>query len=266
MPRRFRSGIVKVKVKFRDSADDSCARLVLGYNAETEDYFSVGIGGYKFAYVSDICIGNRAWRAHKVQGTISQVMANREYEIEARVSGQRVVLLIDGVEVLADVFPFPLAGDQAGLFAWGPKPVEFRELAMTADDRSLFVVMQFGEPYDSIYTDVVKPVSENSGFTAFRADDVFRPGVILQDIKRGIIESDVILAEITPVNPNVFYELGYAHALGKPTVLLADRKVDKLPFDVSGYRVIFYDNTISGKLEIEATLKKHLDNIKSGTS
>jgi len=94
---------------------------------------------------------------------------------------------------------------------------------------------------------------------------VYRPGVILQDIIRGIVESDVIVADITPTeNPNVFYELGYAHALQKPTILLANRQIEKLPFDVSGYRVIFYDDTIGVKRDIEGTLEKHLESIRCG--
>jgi nucleoside 2-deoxyribosyltransferase len=51
------------------------------------------------------------------------------------------------------------------------------------------------------------------------------------------VRSTVVVAEITPVNANVFYELGYAHALGKQTILLAERG-RTLPFDVSGYRCI----------------------------
>jgi hypothetical protein len=70
----------------------------------------------------------------------------------------------------------------------------------------------------------------------------------------------VVIAEITPVNANVFYELGYAHALGKDTILLAERG-KQLPFDVSGYRCIFYDNTIGGKQHVEESLRKHLRNI-----
>jgi nucleoside 2-deoxyribosyltransferase len=73
-------------------------------------------------------------------------------------------------------------------------------------------------------------------------------------------KSEVIIAEITPVNQNVFYELGYAHALGKPTILLAERG-KQLPFDVSGYRVLIYDNTIAGKRQVEDGLKKHLNSI-----
>ena len=75
----------------------------------------------------------------------------------------------------------------------------------------------------------------------------FKPGIILQDIIRSIVTSDVIVAEVTPANPNVFYELGYAHAIEKPTILLAEKPTDSgrhLPFDISGFRVIFYDNTI----------------------
>jgi nucleoside 2-deoxyribosyltransferase len=86
----------------------------------------------------------------------------------------------------------------------------------------------------------------------------------LQDIVRSIKESDVIIADITPVNANVFYELGYAHAMNKPTILLANRKIEKLPFDVSGYRVIFYDDTIRGRRDIEESLEKHLENVIKG--
>jgi nucleoside 2-deoxyribosyltransferase len=58
----------------------------------------------------------------------------------------------------------------------------------------------------------------------------------------------------------VFYELGYAHALRKPTILLADSSKD-LPFDVRGYRCIFYENSIGGKRKVEEQLRKHLEAI-----
>ncbi|MCY4482640.1 MAG: hypothetical protein OXC12_07180 [Spirochaetaceae bacterium] len=96
-----------------------------------------------------------------------------------------------------------------------------------------------------------------------RADDVFRPGIILQDIINSLLDADLVIAEVTPPNPNVFYELGYAHALAKPTVLLA-RRGGELPFDISGYRVIFYDDSIGGKPQVETTLDMHLANIMRG--
>ena len=70
----------------------------------------------------------------------------------------------------------------------------------------------------------------------------------------------MIIAEITAPNQNVFYELGYAHALNKPTVLLAQRGKE-LPFDIRSYRVIFYEDTIGGKPVVEKTLRTHLHSI-----
>ena len=125
-----------------------------------------------------------------------------------------------------------------------------------------FVVMQFGEPYDSLYSEVIKPGSEGAGFKVERADDVHQPGVILQDIVTSLIESDVIIAEITPPNPNVFYEIGFAHAMNKPTILLAERGRE-LPFDIRSYRCIFYDDRIRGKRGVETALRKHLESITS---
>jgi len=49
--------------------------------------------------------------------------------------------------------------------------------------------------------------------------------------------------------------------MGKTTILLSDKKREKLPFDVSGFRTLFYDNTIAGKGEVEARLRKHLEGI-----
>ena len=67
------------------------------------------------------------------------------------------------------------------------------------------------------------------------------------------------MAEISTQNPNVFYELGYAHALRKPAILLVRRQEgQKMPFDVSGYRAIFYDDSIGGKKAVERTLEQHL--------
>ena len=120
--------------------------------------------------------------------------------------------------------------------------------------------MQFGSPYDQLYNDVIKQVCGEFRLNVIRADDIYHPGVIFQDILQGLDESNVVIADVTPPNPNVFFELGYSHALRKPVILLAERGTE-LPFDVSGYRVIFYDNTIGGKNAVEADLRRYLTNI-----
>ena len=121
--------------------------------------------------------------------------------------------------------------------------------------------MQFTDQFNALFGDVIKPVCDALGIEAYRASDIDRPGVIIQDIIQGLAESQIIVAEITPGNLNVYYELGYAHAMGKPAILLADRGTS-LPFDIRGHRVIFYDNTIHGKSRLEAELRNHLSNIQ----
>ena len=79
--------------------------------------------------------------------------------------------------------------------------------------------MQFSDPYQQLYTDVIQPACKEFGLRAYHVGDVPGPGVILHDIAQGLVEAEIVIAEITPINQNVFYELGYAHALGKPTIL-----------------------------------------------
>ena len=147
---------------------------------------------------------------------------------------------------------------------WGSKPVEFSAVEIVPQIPSAFVVMQLNEQFNELFDEVISPVCQQAGIEAYRASDIYSPGVILQDIIRGLTESYVVIAEITKENPNVFYELGYSHALGKPTILLADQDRSTLPFDVSSYRVICYENTIRGKRVVERELASHLNNILNG--
>jgi hypothetical protein len=239
----------------------SVGRIVFGHNAATGAYFSAGLGGYHVAYLLDEYVPGAGWRGLRTEGSENNLRGETPYDIEVQLRGQRVRLFINSVRVLEGHLPHPLSDDQIGLFAWGDAPVLFRTFSAEADRPEVFILMQFGEPYDTLYRDVIAPVAQAMEFHPYRADDVYRPGLVLQDIIEGLIESEIIVAEITPANPNVFYELGYAHALGKPTILLAERGRE-LPFDIRGYRCIFYDDTIGGKAAVEASLKKHLANIK----
>lgn len=134
------------------------------------------------------------------------------------------------------------------------------EYVFVAGRPRAFVVMQFAEPYDTFYKEVIQSQADAAGFDVIRIDEKAGPGVIFQDIQREIEQAEVIIAEITPANPNVFYEVGYAHALHKPTILLVQRGA-QLPFDIRSFRVVFYNDSIGGKVEVERDLRKHLDAI-----
>jgi len=80
-----------------------------------------------------------------------------------------------------------------------------------------------------------------AGLSPVRADnEIFGTGKIMDQIWSGIHSAKVLVAELTNRNPNVFYELGLAHALQKPVVLVSSNEVD-VPFDLKHIRVIYYD-------------------------
>ncbi len=113
---------------------------------------------------------------------------------------------------------------------------------MDAGD-SCFVMMPFGPPLGTYYEKIYKPAIEKAGITAMRADDdLFGTGKIMDQIWIGINAAKVLVADLTTRNPNVYYELGLAHALQKPVVLISNKQED-VPFDLNHIRVIYYDMT-----------------------
>lgn len=108
------------------------------------------------------------------------------------------------------------------------------------NSRKAFILMPFKEPYEAYYTEIFKPALKAAAYSVSRADDVFTPRPIMLDIQRSILGANLILCEMSERNPNVFYELGLAHAIGKP-VILVSRKEEDIPFDLRHIRVIIYD-------------------------
>lgn len=103
-----------------------------------------------------------------------------------------------------------------------------------------FVLMPFGGWLDDYYEAIYKPAIENAGLEPHRADDLFRPSTIVNDIWSYTKRAKVLLADLSGKNPNVFYELGLAHALAKPAILVAE-SMDEIPFDLRALRIIVYD-------------------------
>jgi hypothetical protein len=106
-----------------------------------------------------------------------------------------------------------------------------------------FVMQPFAAPLGTYYEKIYKPAIEKAGLTPVRADaDIFGTGKIMDQVWTGINAAKVLVAELTSRNPNVFYELGLAHALKKPVVLISSSE-DDVPFDLHHIRVIYYDVT-----------------------
>ena len=260
----FAEGEARVTVNIPHITKDSGAsgRFLIGYRAPNVEYFLVGLGGPAaytlYQYESEI-----GWRPILLCGHVDNLVPNKEYNISVHVRGQRLVFKKDDVPVFEYLFKSPLPLGQLGLFTWGSDPVEFTNFCVRQERGKAFVIMQFAEPYLSLYNEVIKEVAESGRFklkASHAGEGVGR--IILEDIVRGIEEARVVIAEITPANKNVFYEVGYAHALHKPTILLVDEgAVGDLPFDLKVRRCIPYENTIVGKSHVQKELEKHLESI-----
>jgi hypothetical protein len=260
---QLQDGRAWATITFEDLADASVnisAGIVLGFQSEAGSYLNPQLGGWKSAYAMSEFVPGEGWRRIRSAGSIQNLQAGRAYELQIRQVGQRVTLLVDGIQIFEEVLAKPLAGNQVGLYAWGRQKIRFEKLQVVSERPRAFVAMPFEEPFNTMYREVIRPEAELLGLEVIRVDELARPGIIFEEIKREISESKVVIAEITSPNQNVFYELGYAHALNKPTILLARRGGD-LPFDIRSYRVIFYDDTIGGKPEVERSLIKHLRSV-----
>ena len=116
------------------------------------------------------------------------------------------------------------------------------------DEKSCFVISPIGEPdsdtrkrADQILKHVVKPAVAECGYTAVRADEIDKPGIITSQVIQRVVTDPLVIADLTERNPNVFYELAIRHALRKPLVQLI-KKGERIPFDVAGTRTIQIDH------------------------
>jgi hypothetical protein len=122
----------------------------------------------------------------------------------------------------------------------------------------VFVAMPFLKEIDPIYRDHITEVVKNKlTKTLGRADDFYSIHEIMKDVWSAIYYSEVVIADCTGRNPNVFYEIGIAHTLGKKTVLIA-QQMDDIPFDVRHIRNIIYEYTPRGVRQFEKTLEETL--------
>lgn len=105
---------------------------------------------------------------------------------------------------------------------------------------------------------ITEPVSQ-LGYEVIRADKISEPGIITTQIIEYIVDAELVIADLTDHNPNVFYELAIRHAMRKPLVQMI-RKGDIIPFDVAATRVIQFDlhnldSVAAAKEEISSQVK-----------
>lgn len=129
----------------------------------------------------------------------------------------------------------------------------------------IFVLMPFDEDLNDVYKLGIKSAAEEAGAYAERLDEqIFNEGM-LERIFNQINKADVVVADMTGRNPNVFYEVGYAHALGKNIILLT-KSADDIPFDLKHQQHLVYEGSISKLKEMLSTnIKWALEQEKNDT-
>lgn len=137
---------------------------------------------------------------------------------------------------------------------------------MDNDKIFAFVLMPFDKSFDDIYKMGVKETASQLDIVAERVDEqIFQEG-ILERIYRQIDAADIIIADMSDQNPNVFYEVGYSHAKEKICILLTSN-TDDIPFDLKYHRHIVYGNSISNLRDMLTDeliwAKQQIENVKS---
>ena len=138
----------------------------------------------------------------------------------------------------------------------GLKPI-FEITVFDIRDNHCFYLCPFREPFNTIYLDHVIPASLRAGYSIERADEIYGLGPVINDIWKGINSSTLILADISTKNPNVLYEIGIAHTVGKPVIIMT-QSMDDVPFDLRHHRCIVYEYTPRGIKELESRLENTL--------
>lgn len=126
-----------------------------------------------------------------------------------------------------------------------------------------FVMMPFDNSFEEYYKDIYQPAIESCHLQARRADSIYRPSPILHDIWDFINDSELVIADITGRNPNVMYELGLAHAIAKPAIIITNN-INDVPFDLKALRILVYNtNKPSWAIDLKNSIIKSIHEIKS---
>lgn len=107
---------------------------------------------------------------------------------------------------------------------------------------TVFCMMPFNKSFQKTY-ESINAACKKAGFECLRSDTPYNPGNLLKQIVTLILNSEVIVALLDGQNPNVFYEIGIAHCIGKPVFLLANlSRNEEIPFDIKSDRLLLYSN------------------------
>jgi len=142
---------------------------------------------------------------------------------------------------------------------------KFSKLKFIQRENHCFYLCPFSEPFSTVYNDHIVKALKSLDCTVERADEIFGTQPIIEDIWEAINSASLIIADVTGRNPNVMYEIGMAHTVGKPVVIIT-QNIDDVPFDLKHYRCIVYEYTPRGCESLEKRVIATVRFLKSNES
>ncbi|MBL8161222.1 MAG: DUF4062 domain-containing protein [Anaerolineae bacterium] len=129
----------------------------------------------------------------------------------------------------------------------------------------IFMIMPFAASFNPIYHDVVRPVCLELLLTVIRGDEfTSTQGSVIEEVWAALNNCKFVIAEITGGNDNVYYELGVAHTLNKPAILITQaQKPEDVPFDIRHLRYITYENSEAGRARLRDQLKEAITRLRA---
>lgn len=127
------------------------------------------------------------------------------------------------------------------------------------DPTLVSAMMPFDPDFNAVY-ESIREAADNVGLRCKRADDIWENHAIIQDVVSLIDRSRIVICDCTGRNPNVFYEAGIAHTLGREVILIT-QKDDDIPFDLRHLRYIRYLDNGEGRTELKQSLQNRMQTL-----
>ena len=181
----------------------------------------------------------------------SYAVQNFEFKVSSKLKAIQEVLGINSLTVLQR----QAMGHSISVSPIFGIPKETRLLK-----RNIFVLMPFAEDMKVVYDEGIEPTARQFDLSVARADNFFTREAVMTDVWLGIFLADIVIADCTNRNVNVFYELGMAHTIGKATIILAQEKED-IPFDIRHLRHIIYEQSDEGLIALQGELGTAIRNL-----
>lgn len=261
------------KSRFLTQTDESTKKNILrGGNIDVQTLCNI-----KSVFMPEV--GSVEATAEARIGQITAIKdVGREYEFDFLLDPTIAPIPVEVMEELSKIFG--VTGFGLSNTHWSVKPHDIFELLYRYDSgtsethdafkiqrlpvkqRQVAVMMPFDAAFTHVYT-AIQSLCNAQGFICLRADGIWREDSIIQDIVNLISESKVVVCDVTGRNPNVFYEAGIAHAMGKKVVIITQNDQD-VPFDLRHLRYVRYLPNEQGLESLQADLRERLWNLING--